>query len=236
MTEPIYQEDGITLYCGDCRDILPQFPDKSFDLVLTDPPYGIDYLSNRTDNHNKIINDGFDLWQTKLPEWLQELKRVINDSGCCCCCCGGGGKTPVTAIFTLEFIKHFNLIQTLVWDKLTIGLGWRYRPSYETIIIGSKDKDNYNFYDESKTVSNVLKFNNVIPQKGEHPTVKPVPLMKRLIQIHSLSDHIILDPFCGSGTTLVAAKQLGRKAVGIEISEKYCQLTTDRLRQKELFL
>ena len=139
----------VELYCADCLDKMKEIPDKSIDLILTDPPYGIGFKSSRQTYQKHIINDGFDDWKENLPKWLSEMKRVLSDTGCCCCCGGGGGKTPVTAIFTIEAIKHFNLIQTLVWKKF-IGLGWRYRPSYENIIILSKDKNSYNFYDEIK--------------------------------------------------------------------------------------
>lgn len=232
-------EHGI-LYCGDCLDILPTLADKSVDLVLTDPPYGIDYLSPRTDNHTKIANDDLPTWGELLPLWLAEMKRTLTDSGCCCCCCGGGGgKTPVTALFTVEFIRHFNLIQTLIWDKMTVGLGWRYRPSYETIVIGSKDKDKYAFYDTSNNCSNIIRMNNVIPQAGEHPTVKPVPLMGKLINIHSQTTETALDPFAGSGTTAIACIRLNRKYILIEKEEKYCEIAARRieteLEQTDLF-
>ena len=137
-----YRTDLGVLYCGDCLEILPLIPDNSVDLVLTDPPYGIDYLSPRTDSHDKLRNDGLTEWLENMPKWLKEFKRVSTDFACCCCCCGGGGggKTPVTAYFTLEAIKHFNLIQTVVWKKF-IGLGWKYRPAYENIVVLSKNKD-----------------------------------------------------------------------------------------------
>lgn len=235
MKEPYYQHKGITIYNNDCLEIMRGFEDKSFDLVLTDPPYGIDYLSHRTDNHDKIKNDKLCDWQELMPKFLIEAKRILTDTGCCCCCCCGGGKTPVTALFTIEAIKHFNLIQTLVWRKF-IGLGWNYRPAYENIVILSKSKDNYSFYDKSKTCSNVIEgINQAIPQAGEHPTQKPIELMGKLILIHSNDGDTILDPFMGGGTTLLAAKNLGRKATGIEISEKYCQIAVDRLAQEVLF-
>ena len=214
---------------GDCLQIMKQIPDKSIDLILTDPPYGINYKSNRTDHHEFIENDNFDNWSGHLNNWLFEMARVLTDNGCCCCGGGGGGKTPVSALFTLEFIKYFNLIQTIVWDKKTIGLGWRYRPSYETIIIGSKSKDNYSFYADSRDVSNIVRIGNIIPQKGDHPTIKPVALMSFFIILHSKPDDIILDPFCGSGSTCVAAKQLNRRFIGIELSEKYCKIARSRL-------
>lgn len=214
---------------GDCLSVLRGVPDRSIDLILTDPPYGIDFLSTWTDNHDKIENDKMSDWLPLMKDFLIEAKRILTDTGCCCCCCGGGGKKPVTALFTIEAIKHFHLIQTLVWRKF-IGLGWRYRPSYENILILSKSKDKYNFYDTSKKCSNVIEsINQDIPQEGEHPTKKPVELMARLIAIHSKTDDIILDPFLGSGTTAVACKTLSRRFIGIELSEKYCEIARKRL-------
>ena len=214
---------------GDCIEIMRSIPDKSIDLILTDPPYGINYLSPWTDNHDRIENDNFDDWLKVLPLWLLEFQRILTDTGCCCCCCGGGGKTPVTAIFTMEAVKHFNLIQTLVWKKF-IGLGWRYRPAYENIVILSKSKDNYNFYDETKKCSNVIEgINQDIPNSEEHPTQKPLFLMERLIKIHSKETDLILDPFAGSGTTGLACERLNRKYILIEINEAYCKIARERI-------
>jgi site-specific DNA-methyltransferase (adenine-specific) len=235
-----YEEDSgnIQVYCGDCLEIMSQIKDNSVDMILTDPPYGIDFCSSRTNRKEKLQNDKLNDWQAMLKPMLLEFKRILTNTGCCCCCGGGGGKTPATAIFTMEAIKHFNLIQTLVWKKF-IGLGWRYRPSYENIVVLSKDKNNYNFYDTSKKCSNVIEgINQDIPQyrgnevgnHDEHPTQKPITLMKRLLSIHSKKGDTILDPFMGSGTTLVAAKELNRKAIGIEIVEKYCEIAKKRLQ------
>jgi site-specific DNA-methyltransferase (adenine-specific) len=230
----------ITLINDDCLNYMKTMPNKSVDMILTDPPYGINFCSSRTNRKERLQNDGFDEWQTMLPEMLGEFKRILTDTGCCCCCCcGGGGKTPVTAIFTIEAIKHFNLIQTLVWKKF-IGLGWRYRPSYENIIVLSKDPKDYNFYDTSKKCSNVIEgINQDIPQyrgneagnHDEHPTQKPIPLMKHLLNIHSIKGHTVIDPFMGSGTTGVACKELGRNFIGIEIEKKYFDIAKRRIDQ-----
>jgi len=215
---------------GDCLEKMRDIPDNSIDLILTDPPYGINYLSNWTVNHDKIENDNLEDWRKMLPEMLSEFKRILTNTGVCCCCCGGGGgKTPVTAIFTLEAIKYFNLIQTLVWRKF-IGLGWRYRPAYENIIVLSKDKDNYNFYDNSRKCSNVIEgINQDIPQADEHPTQKPIRLMEKLIKIHSKENDLVLDPFLGSGTTAVACKMLNRRFIGCELSPDYCAIANKRI-------
>lgn len=197
------------------------------DCIITDPPYGIDYLSNRTDNHHKLQNDGLTDYKTEMPKWLKAMSEVITDNGVCCCCCGGG-KTPVTAMFTLEAVKHFNLIQTLVWEK-TIGLGWRYRPQYENIVILSKSKDNYAFYDTSKKCGNIIKCQQIIPQKGDHPTQKPLELIYKLLNIHTKEGDLVLDPFIGGGTTALACHKMGRRYIGFEIDKGYYDLANGRL-------
>lgn len=234
-----YPDDFLNkIITGDCLDVMKQMPDGCVDLVLTDPPYGIDFLSQRTNNHNKIANDGLSEFLFLLPKALMEFKRILTETGVCCCC-GGGGKTPSSALLTLELVKHFHLIQTVIWDKKTIGLGWRYRPSYETILVFSKSKNNYNFYDTSKKVSNIFRYNNIIPQKGDHPTPKPVALMGKFIALHTQENDIVLDPFCGSGTTPIACHRLNRKYIGIELEEKYVEIAKKRIetetRQMKLF-
>lgn len=218
---------NITLIHGDCMDYMRELPDNSIDAIISDPPYGIDFCSPRTNNHDKIANDGFEEFQKALPLWLSEFKRVLSDTGCCCC--GGGGNKPVSQIFTIEIIKAgFHLVQTLIWDKQTIGLGWHYRPSYETIIVFSKSKK-YNWFDDSKKVSNIIRMNNIIPQKGDHPTPKPIDLMRTLIRLHTAPGMTVLDPFLGGGTTALAADIEHRKCIGIELKHEYYELAKQRL-------
>jgi len=235
MIKPYWQDESgnIQIYNADCMDVLTDMPDKSVDLVLTDPPYGINYLSPWTNNHAKIENDEIGDWTDLMEKVLPEFKRIITDSGCCCCCCCGGGKTPVTALFTIEAIKHFNLIQTLVWRKF-IGLGWKYRPAYENILILSKSKNDYNFYDTSKTCSNVFEgINQDIPNAEEHPTQKPVKLMQRLLKIHSIENYLVLDPFLGGGSTAEACAIMKRRCIGIEISKEYCDIAIKRVIESQ---
>ena len=221
----------------DCMNILKQLPDKSIDLILTDPPYGIDFLSMRTDNHRKIENDKYEVFSVLYPKWLSEFKRVLTDTGCCCC---GGGKTPVSQEFTLEAIKQgFHLIQTVIWDKCTIGLGWHYRPSYETIIVLSKSKDKYNWFTDRKDISNIVRIGNIIPQKGDHPTPKPLALMEHFLLLHSKENDLVLDCFSGSGTTAIACSELKRRFICIEKDKQYYEASVKRLedynKQLKLF-
>jgi len=227
------------LYKGNCLEIMPLLDAKSIDLIATDPPYGISFKSKRNNHQRKIAGDGFEEWKDMLPDMLREFNRLLTQNGVACCFCGGGGKGPVTAIFTLEAVKWLTLIQTVVWRKF-IGLGWHYRPSYENILILSKEEKNYNFFDETKACSNVIEgINQNIPQKGEHPTQKPIKLMEKLLHIHSLKDMLVLDPFLGGGTTALACERLGRRWIGIELDEEYLALAKKRIleenKQMKLF-
>ncbi|MHB8559593.1 MAG: DNA-methyltransferase [Thermoplasmataceae archaeon] len=222
----------ITLKQGDCLELMKELEDESVDAVITDPPYGIDFLSNRTDNHKKIVNDS-DIRIDKLfAQFLPEFKRILKPHGVVCIFSAGGGKKITTALATLELSKHLYLIQTLIWSKgktdgSFIGLGWKYRPSYETILVASKDPDDYAFYPQYS--SNVLVYKPHIPQNGEHPTQKPVDLIQHLLKNHTKKEDIILDPFMGSGTTGVACKQLRRNFIGYELDPNYFKMAEKRI-------
>lgn len=221
-----------TLILGDCIEKMKELPEESVDLILTDPPYGIDYLSPWTSNHHKLKNDANMDIGILYSKFLPEAKRVLKPHGLICCCCGGGGKRPVLALATIEFIRNFELIQTCIWSKgktdgSFIGLGWNYRPSYETILVGAKDKDNYAFY--PKYASNVFVCKPKIPKKGDHPTQKPIELMEFFILNHTKIGDNVLDPFMGGGTTGMACHRLQRNFIGIEISQDYFSLAEKRL-------
>lgn len=231
----MFEDKSYKLFLGDCLDVMKDLPDESVDMVLTDAPYGINFCSSRTNRKEYIKNDDFDNWFILMQKVLIEWKRILTPTGVCCCCCGGGGKTPVTAYLTMEIIKHFNLIQTLVWKKF-VGLGWKYRPSYENILVFSKSADNYNFYDTSNKCSNVIEgINQDIPrynkyrQPDEHPTQKPIALMKHLLLIHSKENDIVIDSFMGGNSTGIACIQTNRLYIGIEINEGYFKIAEQRI-------
>jgi site-specific DNA-methyltransferase (adenine-specific) len=118
----------------------------------------------------------------------------------------------------------------VVWDKGPIGMGWRYRRSYETVLVASKPGGNMRWFDETHKVENVIRhIRKVIPQKSDHPTPKPVALAEHFIRLHTQEAETVLDPFMGHGPTLVAARNLNRKAIGIELEEKYCEIAAKRL-------
>ena len=258
-----YEEPGITLYCGDARVLSPLlFPGtcstycledcsgrcKGVDFIFTDPPFGHnnndgDLIANREKALGRgepgparpIANDGPEA--DALIQWaFREFDRILASGGCCCCCCcGGGGPDPQFARWSLWLDQAVGFKHMVVWDKGPMGMGLHYRRSYETILVGQKRGGPCKWYDETDRVENIIRhIPKIIPQVDAHPTPKPVALAEYFIPLHSRPGELIFDPFVGAGSTLEAAKNLGRRAIGIEIEPKYCEMTVKRLRQEVL--
>ncbi len=219
--KPYFRDDSVVIFHADCRDILPKMP--KVDLVLTDPPYGVTYQSNHRvgQGSTPISNDG-----TRLSLRLYRDTLALFDAAHVLWFTRWDAWPDVWEILG----SRFPLRGLLVWDKGHPGMGdlKHWGPSYELIAsagygetIGSRD-------------CSVLAFSPVPPARREHPTEKPAELLSYLIR--KLDAQTILDPFMGSGTTLRAAKDLGRYAVGIEIELKYCQIAAKRMSQTVMAL
>ena len=250
MIKPYYESAGITIYHGDCREILPEI-DRA-DMVFTDPPYGHNNNNNGDLIHKReaalghgkygdarpIANDSAEDTKALVKWFFGLLPKLLNADCCCCCCCGGGGPDPQFARWSLWLDEVLNFKQMVVWDKGPMGMGWHYRRSYETVLVAHRGKGRW--FAETDDIENIIRpgykgIRKIIPTANDHPTPKPWQLPAHFIQLHSLPGETILDPFMGSGTTLVAAKNLNRKAIGIEIEEKYCEIAVKRLAQMNLF-
>ncbi len=217
--KPYYEESGIVIYHGDCRDYLPLAADLSLaDLLLTDPPYGIAHASSFTKSHWKnqpIANDD----DTSLRDWvLSRWPRSLPAY------CFGSWKRP----------RPVDARAILIWDKgAGSGMGdlsFPWKQSHEEIYVigegffGSRDEG------VLKGFSSVGWGHPIKPEIGRiHPNQKPDDLIRYLIS--KTRSRCVLDPFMGSGTTLRAAKDLGRRAIGIEIEERYCEIAAKRLSQ-----
>ena len=197
--KPYYEHNGITIYHGDCREILPEI--GKVDLVLTDPPYGLNFKMNGGTWGIKYGHSDMAKWDYVVS---QETIELILNKG-------------ITAI--VWGANHYVVPASrcwLVWEKPFMPTLSDCELAYTNIDAPAKS---YNHNRESSKY---------------HPTEKPLLLMKWCIDIAD-KHHIagtILDPFMGSGTTLVAAKQLGRRAIGIELEEKYCEIAAKRLGQE----
>ena len=250
-----WPEDFINkVICGDCLEVMKQMPDNCVDLVITDPPYGHnnnnrDMIANWEKIFKKgrdvgvprpIINDGKeanDLFRACIKEYFRLLKR----GGCCCCCCGGGGgPDPQFARWSLWLDEVLQFKQMIIWDKGPMGMGFHYRRSYECVLVAQKIGAKCNWYADNNDIENIIRPGDygickIIPTIHQHPTEKPIALAKHFIRLHSKSNDLILDPFMGHGFGVIAAKQLGRRFIGIEIDPNYCEIALKRLAQEEIF-
>lgn len=186
---------------GDCLEVMRGFADKQFDLVLTDPPYGVDFKGEK--------------WDAFIPNWITEARRVAE-----------------TVIFTTAPLTLWE------YPKPDWVICW-YREAAQS---RSLLKGGFNHwspvvvYGSPKFPVDSIKLHAIQHATYvEHPSPKPLELFKWLMTHGSEEKSTILDPFMGSGTTLVAAKYLNRNATGIEISPKYCEIARNRLAQQQLF-
>jgi site-specific DNA-methyltransferase (adenine-specific) len=214
-----YQDDHVTLYHGDCLTGHREWLDA--DVLVTDPPYGIDWAQNamhytRTVKATKsvIANDSTtEARDNVLAAW---------------------GKKPAVVFGSWRMPRPINTKQRLIWHKTKINPGMSNAPWFsadEEIYIsgagftGKPHQTVYQTY-EARGGSDGLS------AMTGHPTPKPVPLMEMLIE--KCPPGVIADPFAGSGATLVAAKNLGRKVVGVELEERYCEIIAKRCAQEVL--
>jgi DNA modification methylase len=231
-TGEIWQLGRHRLYCGD--SIAPGALDrlcggKKADLVLTDPPYGIGYqstMARRGRRERAIAHDASGEYDQLLAEALPAIRAVMKRGSVMYWFAGGGGGEPVLAKALLAVSQHLNLLNTLVWDKVDPGLGWRWRRSWEAIIEASAGKPR--IWHGGTGARNVLRFPRPIPQSDDHPTPKPVPLLEELIRAASPTRGLVLDPFAGSGPTLIAAERTGRSCYAVELEPRYCDIVLAR--------
>lgn len=231
----------VQLYNEDCLNIFPSIPNSSIPLIVTDPPYGDSYLSNggpRVSKHRKpsiqketsIMNDSF-----LNPLWFSEMFRVLSPSGALYCFCSFNSFCKFSSLISTS---GFNIKNTLVWDKgnSTMGdLEGDYGNQTELIIFATKNRHILN----GGRDRNILRYPRPSDATRLHPTEKPVPLLKFLINKSSRYTDTVLDPFMGSGSTGVACKSTNRKFVGCEIDPIYFHTSQTRINntafQPDLF-
>ena len=214
-----YQTDLGVLICADSLEILSLIPDNSVDLVLTDPPYNASNSKIEfADKHYKSINEKWDIGFK--PTFL----NYINPKQLLVFC----------SYHTLNLYLDKMPQQVLHWIKNNpvpsiSGKTYIYSVEY---ILWYVFKRPYAFNSE-KQENNYFFDNTVIgKERTDHPTQKPIKLIINLIKTHSNANNLILDPFFGSGTTGVACEKLNRRWIGIEISEKYCEIAKKRIGQE----
>ena len=213
------------LYQGDCLEVMGSIKDKSIDLIVTDPPYLMDYQSNRRkkeDRFDKIKNDKGNYML--IQDYLEECHRIMKDNTAIYCFCSWHN----IDFFKNEFEKHFKLKNILVWNKNNHGAGdlkGSYAPKHEFILFGHKGRTLL----KEKRIADVIDCPKISSNKLTHPTEKPQDLLEIFIKQSSDVGSIIFDGFMGTGSCGIAAKKLNRKFIGIELDEKYFNIAKDRL-------
>ena len=243
---PYYQDDAVTLYHGDCIDVLDRLQLVDVDAVVTDPPYNVSPRNGRDgttpgrlkrkDGTARKVQRVFGEWdRTWMPgPFLEHTSSMLRE---------GGSLIAFTSEFLIgdyvaSGLNHRNLIY---WHKTNPTPAFRmlYVRAVEMAVWQVKGKGGWT-WNSGGYQSNVYRGKVVAGSAcangefREHPTQKPLWLMSALIEQHTNEGDLIVDPFSGSGSTLVAAKHLGRRAIGIELDETYCEAAAKRLAQDVL--
>lgn len=262
MITPYYQKNGVTIYLGNCLEVMPRL-ELEFDAIICDLPYGTTACS----------------WDTIIPfePLWEQYKRLVKSNGAVVLF----GSQPFTSKLVMSNLEWFKY--EWIWDKVTISnpLNAKIMPllQHECILVFASGKTGFNrqfakrelldlrpnrvknsskrqptsndVYGDFKTggysddynyklisPKSIIKFsrrNGWEKAKEKHPTQKPVALLQYLVRTYTNPSDLILDNCIGSGTTLVAAQNEGRRCIGIEISEEYCRIAIDRLHQPSFF-
>lgn len=234
MAKIYYKDDNVVLILGDCTEALPKLKIK-FDCIVTDPPYKVTpkgcagtmggYWKGASANRGNIFTHN----DTKCGNYLPLLNEALKDGTHC--------YIMINHINLIEMLNTavssgFSFIKSLIWDKGNKICSRFYMNCFEYILMfrhgSSRDINNFSTPDILRVPIKKLKGTD---GKNLHDTEKPVDLMKILIENSTRERQTVLDPFCGIGATLIAALESNRKAVGIEMDEKYCEIAKQRVLQ-----
>lgn len=211
---------------GNCMDVLRTIEPESVHAVITDPPYGIAYQSARRID-KEVEND-----KAPFVWWLPEAFRVLDDPGVLICFC----RWDVQEAFKLAIEwAGFTVKAQIVWDRRDHGLGdLTGAPAPRHDVAWFATKGSWKL--PGKRPHSVYTVARVAADKLIHPTEKPLPLMAQIVEAYTKKGDVVLDPFAGSGSTLLAAKQGGRHYIGIEIDAEYVEKIKQRLGESQMKL
>ena len=217
------------IYNMDCMEGMKLIPDNSIDLVVTDPPYKITSRGS-SGGTGGILKDKlnmkgmvFEHNSIKFSEWLPEVYRVLKERGHAYIMTNN--KNLKDMLIEIEN-ANFKIFKTLIWAKNSPITNMYYMDSHEYIIFCRKGK--------AKRINNcgtksVLNIDNV--KNKQHPTEKPIDLMKIFIENSSQENEIVLDPFMGVGSTAIACINTNRNYIGFELDKKYYEIAKNRINK-----
>ena len=236
MTEPYYSDEMVTLYHGDCREIVPILT-QPIDMLHADPPYSLSVAADHQKRRGKGTRRlnffaGDQGWEAMTASIVDGVMLSAEKASAAYVWCGHRQFGHIVAAFETAGWST----RPLVWRKLCPvpappGVGWD--SAVELCVYAFRDGRKWTPPTGTKA-PNVIEadsYRHGQPGKVDHPTQKPLITASIPIEFSTDPGDTVLEPFAGSGSTLVAAKRLGRKAIGVELEERYCEIAAKRLAQ-----
>lgn len=226
---PYYERGGITLYHGDALEIMPSLSGR-FAVTYTDPPF----TAAGGATNGRVLDADTQFFEHWLQHVVDELRRCSAPSGCWLVHCDwrtiGSLQRSVARSGRNVRSEAWRVTQALHWHRGSLGMGSPFRNVVEMIAFAPGPEWTNRM---PKDVATLLDERWPYGRKEHHGAEKPVALIERLLRLVDPSGGPVFDPFAGSGSTLLAARRLGRVAVGIEMDERYCEIAARRLEQPE---
>jgi hypothetical protein len=223
MIRPYYEQDGITIYNADCREVL--FSGVSFDVLVCDPPYGVSLgvgKDTRGGSHG-LAKASYASYDDSDEAFRAVVLPVLT------ACLLRSKRGAVFAGPRVQDLPKGTVCGGVYCPAGTGRHRWGFNCFLPVVFYGTAPELN------KGGKQTVIKSTARAEDNG-HPCPKPIEWMEWLVSVSALPSDVVIDPFCGSGTTLLAALKLGRKAIGIEIEERYCEIAAKRLSQGVLAL
>lgn len=219
-----FKNENVWLMQGDCLERMKEIPDGSVDMILTDPPYGMDFQSNRRvvqQKFAKIANDKNLDW---VDSFIDECYRVMAENS---------AMYFFSSWHNIDYFKQaierkFKLKNLICWVKNNHGSGdlkGGYAPQHEFVFYAAKGR----VLNRGKRLPDVIYADKIPSKKLVHPTEKNISMLEVFVNQHSDKGMAVLDTFMGSGTTGVAAKNLNRNFIGIELDDGYFEIARNRI-------
>ena len=239
-------KDLVTIMNGDCIEKMTSIPDNSIDLLLTDPPYNLGlFMKSRGTNMGKLRENHFAVscwdqlstteWTAKMDVFFEMASRIMKKRGAAIIFMS---LIKVQSIIELAVKHGFYYKTTGVWHKtnpIPRNMNLQFVNSTEAWVYFTYGAATGVFNNEGRVEHDFFE-TSVVPLSekkcGKHPTQKPIGLMKHFIKLLTNEGDVVLDPFMGSGSSGVAALQLKRKFVGIELSQDYFAIAKQRIEAK----
>jgi DNA modification methylase len=242
--DPYYVREGVTIYCRDGLRLMSEMPDESIDALVMDPPYCAGAVSEaqrtrapgqglRSENVRRFGWFTGDNMGTAGLVWLMravafEACRVVKPTGSLVTFCDWRMLSSLQPAIESAGLRFQNLV---VWDKESMGLGTGFRAQHELILHFTMGSPEYH----DKGTGNVLRCRRISKDEREHQTQKPVELLEQIIEVVAPVGGKVADVFMGSGSTLVAARNIQRLAIGAEREKGHCDTAIERFKPGPLF-